>query len=39
MGDSENPKKKAAGHISISFAKMAKLLEYCTLCLSVKSMR
>jgi len=39
VGDSENPEKKGAGHIGISFAKMAKLLEYCTLCLSVKSMR
>src|SRR6478735_1581784 len=38
VGNSENTEKKAAGHGGISFAKMANLLEYCTLCLSVKSM-
>jgi hypothetical protein len=31
VGDSKNRGKKAAGHIGISFAKMAKLLEYCGL--------
>jgi hypothetical protein len=31
VGDSENRKKKAAGHIHVSFAKMANLLEYCGL--------
>jgi hypothetical protein len=31
VGDSENREKKVAGHISKSFAKMAKLLEYCGL--------
>jgi hypothetical protein len=31
VGDRENLVKKATGHIRISFAKMANLLEYCTL--------
>jgi len=31
VGDSENPEKKVAGHDRVSFAKMAKLLEYCIL--------
>jgi len=31
VGEGENLEKKAAGHNHVSFAKMANLLEYCTL--------
>ena len=39
VGDSENPEKKVAGHNCVSFAKMAKLLEYCILRYSLTVIR